>query len=72
THQVGLPGVLDLAATLGRLPQRLIVYGVIGREFSPGRALSAELEPVVSQVATAIRNEIDARAVPGAVAARSG
>ncbi|MCA9080325.1 MAG: hydrogenase maturation protease [Planctomycetaceae bacterium] len=72
THQIGLPAVLDLAATLGCLPQRLIVYGVTGRDFSPGQSPSAPLQAVVPEVALTMWKDINARAVASPLAADSG
>lgn len=75
SHQIGLPAVLDLADRLERMPRRLVVIGVVGREFRPGSALSAEVLAAVPEIARSVGQEWkerNARAVAGAVAAQSG
>ena len=58
THQFGVAAVIDLAATLGRLPDRVVVHAVCGRDFRPGAALSPDLEQALPQLADAIWSEL--------------
>ena len=54
THAVGLGQAIELARTLGRLPAKLIVYGIEGESFSAGEQLTprvqAALETLVEQI----------------------
>jgi hydrogenase maturation protease len=58
THHLGLAEAVELARTLGRLPQRLVVYGVEGASFEIGEELTAEARRGSEQAATAIREEV--------------
>lgn len=70
THAVGLPEALELARTLGRLPPRLIVYGIEGRAFDAGEGLSPEVERAVDEVVGRVLGDVAALAggedTPGA------
>ena len=44
THGLGLAEAIQLAHALGRLPKRLRVIGIEGREFSLGADISREVE----------------------------
>jgi hydrogenase maturation protease len=54
THAVGLGEAIELARALGRLPARLVVYGIEGERFATGTALTppvtAAVEAVVREV----------------------
>ncbi len=43
THALGLAEAVELARSLGRLPRRVVVYGVEGRSFAFGKGLSPEV-----------------------------
>ncbi len=58
THHLGLAEAVELARALGRLPQRLVVYGVEGASFEIGEELTAEVRSGSEQAATAIREEV--------------
>lgn len=59
THGLGVSAAIRLARVLGRLPERLQVYGIEGRRFEPGTTVSPELglavERVVRQIGAAYR-----------------
>ncbi len=59
THAFGVAEAVELARALGRLPPRLIVYGIEGRSFSAGAAMSAEVEAALAVVAERVL--VDAR-----------
>jgi hydrogenase maturation protease len=59
THAVGVGEVVELARLLGRLPARLIVYGVEGRNFTAGSELSDELRATLPELTAAVLREID-------------
>jgi hydrogenase maturation protease len=50
THAIGIGEAIELARTLGRLPARLIVFAIEGRDFGTGEGLSAEVDAAVDQV----------------------
>ncbi len=54
THGFGVPEAIELARTLGRLPSRLRVYGIEGRQFEVGAGISPEVERAGEQVAQEI------------------
>ena len=54
THAFGVAEAIELARTLGQLPQRLIVFGVEGSNFAAGTTLSPEVERAVPEVAERI------------------
>lgn len=62
THAVGVPEAVELARALGRLPPRLIVYGITGRTFDAGEGLSPEVARAVNDVADRVLNDILAAA----------
>jgi hydrogenase maturation protease len=54
THALGVGEVIELGRALGRLPRRLLVYGVEGRRFAageaPSRDVSAALDVLVAEL----------------------
>lgn len=68
THAVGLAEAIELGRTLGRLPSRLIVFGIEGERFEPGTQLSPAVESGVHRALDAIVGELGAnltQAPPG-------
>jgi hydrogenase maturation protease len=51
THLVGLAEAIELARALGRLPPRVIVYGIEGERFDTGAPVSAAVAAAISRVA---------------------
>jgi hydrogenase maturation protease len=51
THSFGIAEAIELARALGRLPPSLIVFGIEGRDFSPGEGLSPDVAAAVDEVA---------------------
>ena len=45
THALGIPDAVELARELGRLPDRLVVYGIEGESFEAGEGLTPAVEP---------------------------
>lgn len=58
SHGLGVPGTVALARSLGRLPARLIVIGVTGKEFD-GVGLSAEVEDAIPDAVQAVMEVVD-------------
>ena len=57
THAVNLVEALELGRVLGRLPTRLILYGVEAAEFGLGRGLSAAVTASLDDVITRVRED---------------
>lgn len=57
THGFGLAGAVELARALGRLPPSLVIYGIEGRTFEAGAALSPEVARSVEALAARIARE---------------
>jgi hydrogenase maturation protease len=57
THAVSLADALDLARVLERLPSRLIVYAVEGRDFTTGAGLSAGVRAALPDLTDAVLAE---------------
>jgi hydrogenase maturation protease len=54
THGLGLAETIELGRALGRLPARLLLYGIEGQDF----ALGAPLSPAVARAADALVVEL--------------
>lgn len=59
THAIGLAETIELARALGKLPPRVLVYGIEGSDFGTGRPLSPEVEAAVETVVTAIQGDLE-------------
>lgn len=60
THRFGLAEAVETARALDRLPERLVVYGVEGRQFGFGEALAPEIAEAVDEVVRRILQEVGA------------
>ena len=58
THDFGVAQAVELARALGRLPPRLIVYGVEGKSFEAGVGLSPEVEAAAQEVVERVLAEL--------------
>lgn len=58
SHGFDLGKTIELAQTLGRLPARLRLYGIEGRQFDPGSETSSEVERAVENVVREITAEV--------------
>jgi hydrogenase maturation protease len=58
THHLGLAEAVELARSVGRLPRRLIVYGIEGSSFGAGDVLTPEVERAADEAAEALRQEV--------------
>ena len=59
THAFGVGDAIELARALGRLPARVIVYGVEGGAFAPGEGLTAPISAAVEQVAELVLEDLE-------------
>jgi hydrogenase maturation protease len=71
THSFSVAEAIELARALNRLPSRLIVYGIEGKDFSAGDSLSAEVEKASETAATQVLEEVRALAKGGAICTSS-
>jgi len=60
THAFGMAETIELARALGRLPGKLIVYGIEGIRFGCGGPPSPEVAEAVERLAQRIAKEADA------------
>lgn len=58
THGFGLAMAIELARTLGQLPERCIIYAIEGASFATGAPLSAAVQAAVPEVARRLLAEI--------------
>ncbi len=66
THGFGLAEALELASTLGRLPDRVVVYTAEALSFDPGSSLSAEASRACDEICARVVEEISDEAAAGA------
>ncbi len=59
THALGLGEAIELARVLGRLPPRLVVYGIEGRDFAVGAPPCPAVAESVDRVVRAIADALD-------------
>ena len=55
SHGIGLGETVELARVLGRLPARLTVLAVVGRDFGFGTGLTAEVAAAVAELVEQVR-----------------
>jgi hydrogenase maturation protease len=58
THTFGVGEAVELARALGRLPRRLVVYGIEAGSLRSGRELSPEVEAAVEEAAERVLGEL--------------
>jgi len=55
---VGLFEAIEMARILGRAPQKVVIFGIVPKDMSPGLELSAEVAAVVPEVIRRVMAEI--------------
>ena len=58
THQLGLAEAVEMARALGRIPSRLIIYGIEGAVFDFGETLTPEVSASMDVVCRHIRQDL--------------
>ena len=58
THSMGLPEAVELGRELGRLPARLIVYGIEGEDFEAGEGLTEPVQKTVEKLVMDLYHEL--------------
>ena len=59
THAFGIGDAVELGRALGRLPERVVVFGIEGADFALGSGLSAPVASAVDEVAEAVLGELE-------------
>ena len=59
THAFGVGDAIELARALGRLPARVLVYGIEGGTFAAGEGLTAPVRTAVEQVARSVLEDLE-------------
>ena len=59
THSLSITEIIELAKTLARLPDSLIVFGVEGVDFSPGVGLTPEVKRAALEVIRMLLCEVE-------------
>jgi hydrogenase maturation protease len=62
THSFGVAEAVELGRALGRLPACVVVFGIEGRDFTPGEGLSPEVSAAVDEVVKRVTGEAMGRA----------
>lgn len=57
-HAFGVAGAVEMARLLGKMPERLIVYGIEGLAFATGQGLSLAVEAGVATAVQQIHREL--------------
>lgn len=60
SHAFGVAEAVELGRALGRLPPRLLVYGVVGERFASGNGLTGAVEAAVREVVGFIVRDVQA------------
>jgi hydrogenase maturation protease len=58
THHLSVADAIELGRSLGRLPERLEVYGIEGAAFDAGRGLTPAVAAAVDAVASELRRRL--------------
>ena len=58
SHAVDLADALHLAERLGRLPEKVLIYAVVGRHFEPSEAISASLEAALPAIVDRLMEDL--------------
>ena len=59
THAIDSAAAIELARTLGSLPGRILIYGIVGREFSFSTTMTAEVREAIEMVQDRILSDIE-------------
>jgi hydrogenase maturation protease len=59
THAFGIGDAVELGRALGRLPARVVVYGIEGADFALGSGVSDAVARAVDEVAGAVLGELE-------------
>jgi hydrogenase maturation protease len=54
SHSLGVHAAVELARALDQLPERLIIFGIVGQDFGQGTGLSEAVQNGVCEAVTAV------------------
>lgn len=57
THLFSIPQAIYLSASLGKLPEKMIILGIEGCSFDPGTGLSKEVEDAINNTEQIVQSE---------------
>ncbi len=66
THAIGVADTIELARALGRLPRRVLVYGIEACSFEAGAPLTPPVETAVAGAAAAVLSDLKREACTSA------
>ncbi|HEY3251205.1 MAG TPA: hydrogenase maturation protease [Ignavibacteria bacterium] len=58
THLFSIPQAIYLSASLGRLPENLVIFGIEGASFKAADGLSEEVEEAINNIEQLVQKEI--------------
>ncbi|RJR32925.1 MAG: hydrogenase maturation protease [Deltaproteobacteria bacterium] len=58
SHAFGVAQQIEVARLLGQLPPYLIVYGIEGKDFTPGAGLSPEVSQALPRLVEQVRRDL--------------
>jgi hydrogenase maturation protease len=58
THLFSIPQAIYLSASLGKLPDKIIILGIEGSSFETGNAISGEVEQAINSIEQIVQTEI--------------
>lgn len=58
THSISVAEALELGKVLGKIPKNLIIYGIEGKDLSPGEILTPEVEDSAHRAVELIVEEL--------------
>jgi len=58
THLFSIPQAIYLSASIGKLPDKIIILGIEGASFETGKAVSAEVEQAINNIEQIVQTEI--------------
>jgi hydrogenase maturation protease len=58
THLFSIPQAIYLSASLGTLPDKLIILGIEGKSFTAGEVVSYEAEEAINNIVKIVQKEI--------------
>lgn len=59
THAIDSAAAVEMARTLGALPQKILIYGIVGKEFSYTNLITPEVEEAIDVIRERIIDDVD-------------
>jgi hydrogenase maturation protease len=59
THLFSIPQAIYLSASLGKLPEKILILGIEGCSFDSGKELSPEAEKAINNIGKMVQTEIN-------------